>query len=113
VFTFTFLMRDFNYRGHRRRGEPRHVEGWDLDRDSLALNQRFYGYLAGEWHNNHHSFSASANCGFRPGQPDLAFIVIKGLHRTGVVERFNDHRPHFERKFGAGSIRAAVVVSRS
>ena len=104
VFTFTFLMRDFNYRGHSRREEPRHVDGWDFDRRSLALNQRFYGYVAGEWHNNHHSFSGSANCGFRPGQLDVAFLAIQAMYRTGIVARFNDHRPQFERKYGARSI---------
>jgi fatty-acid desaturase len=102
VFTFTCLMRDFNYRGHSRPDRPRHVDGWDLDRRSMALNQRFYGYIAGEWHNNHHSFRASANCAFRPGQFDLAFVMIKAMHRVGIVERFNDHRPRFEQMFGAG-----------
>jgi len=109
VFTFTFLMRDFNYRGHSHSSPPKHVEGWDLDRRSLALNQRFYGYIAGEWHNNHHSFRASANCAFLPGQLDLAFIVIKAMHRVGIVDRFNDHRPQFRQLFrvGAGAARDA------
>ena len=101
IFTFTFLMRDFNYRDHSRPDRPEHVDGWDLDRRSMALNQRFYGYIAGEWHNNHHSFRASANCAFRPGQFDLAFVLIKAMHRVGIVERFNDHRPRFEQMFGA------------
>ena len=99
VFTFTLLMRDFNYRGHSRRDQPRHVDGWDFDRRSLALNQKFYGYVAGEWHNNHHSFRASANCAFHRGQFDLAFVIIKAMHKLGIVERFNDHRQQFERKF--------------
>ncbi len=104
VFTFTFLMRDFNYRGHSRPSEPRHVDGWDFNRRSQALNQRFYGYVAGEWHNNHHSFSASANCAFQAGQLDLPFVLIKMMYKMRIVERFNDHRPQFERTFkGVGN----------
>lgn len=99
IFTYTLLMRDFNYRGHSRLEAPRHIDGWDFNRKSLALNQRFYGYVAGEWHNNHHGFSASANCGFLPRQLDLAFVMIKVMHRAGIVERFNDNQPDFERKF--------------
>ena len=99
VFTYTFLMRDFNYRGHSRPDEPGHVDGWDFDRRSQALNQRFYGYVAGEWHNNHHSFSASANCAFQAGQLDLPFVMIKAMHKMRIVERFNDQQPQFERMF--------------
>lgn len=99
IFTFTFLMRDFNFRGHSRREAPKQVNGWDLDRRSLALNQRFYGYIASEWHNNHHCFRASANLGFLPGQFDLAFLLIKSMHKIGIVSRFNDHKRLFERRY--------------
>ncbi|MGA2887746.1 MAG: hypothetical protein ABSE51_06820 [Terracidiphilus sp.] len=99
VFTYTVLMRDFNYRGHSRPDEPAHIPGWDFDQRSQALNQRFYGYVAGEWHNNHHSFRASANCGFGPYQLDLAFIIIKLMHKIGIVEQFNNHQAQFEKKF--------------
>jgi hypothetical protein len=36
----------------------------------------------------------------------MAFLVIQVLHRMGIIARFNDHRPQFERKFGARSIAA-------
>jgi stearoyl-CoA desaturase (delta-9 desaturase) len=99
IFTFTFLMRDFNYRGHYRGETPKHAERWNPDCSTRALNQRFYGYIASEWHNNHHSFRTSANCGFLPGQPDLAFALIKAMHKLGIVSRFSNHQALFERKF--------------
>ena len=99
IFTFTFLMRDFNYRGHHRVKTPKDAEHWNLDCSTRATNQRFYGYIASEWHNNHHSFRTSANCGFLPGQHDLAFALIKAMHKLGIVLRFSDHKALFERKF--------------
>src|SRR5262249_28110627 len=55
IFTLTALMRSFNAVGHAASSEAL-VDGWDLDRGTLARNQRLYGYLASEWHNNHHRF---------------------------------------------------------
>jgi stearoyl-CoA desaturase (delta-9 desaturase) len=99
-FAFHAAARDFNYRGHGGGAdEPPHVEGWDFARNTRALNQRFYGWLAGEWHNNHHAFRASANAGFLPGQVDVPFLMIKAAHRVGLVSRFNDHRELFQRRY--------------
>jgi fatty-acid desaturase len=89
IFVVMFLMRDFNYSGHGRRPQK---PGWEFQSDSLALNQRFYGYLGSEWHNNHHQYPRSASCSFARGQPDLAFQLIRGLYAIGIVTGYHDSR---------------------
>jgi stearoyl-CoA desaturase (delta-9 desaturase) len=37
------------------------------------------------WHNNHHAFPASARHGLYPGQLDLGFAFVQGLHKLGLV----------------------------
>jgi fatty-acid desaturase len=49
----------------------------DFDRDSLAINQLWPGFVAGEWHNNHHLFPNSARAGFLRWQPDISFAFIR------------------------------------
>ncbi|MBI3252915.1 MAG: fatty acid desaturase [Candidatus Omnitrophica bacterium] len=80
VFIIFFLIRDFNWRGHGGNFRKKKKAGWEFDTNSYALNQHFYGYLASEWHDNHHRYPASANNGFLPGQTDVAFAFIKLLH---------------------------------
>jgi sn-1 stearoyl-lipid 9-desaturase len=77
VFLYTFLVRDFNYRGHggyfggHPRGEP--------------LNQFFYGLIAGEWHLNHHEFPRRARSGQKWWQIDLPYLFIRMMKVVGVV----------------------------
>lgn len=52
-------------------------------------------YLVSEWHNNHHLYRSSANTGFLPGQLDYAFLMLEAMHRLGIVDKYNDHRPQF------------------
>jgi len=100
-FNFHASARDFNYRGHGGSStEPPHVDGWDFDRSTRGLNQSFYGLLAGEWHNNHHAFRTSANCGFLSGQIDVPFAIIRLLHKLKIVTRYNDHRELFSKRYG-------------
>ena len=96
IFVITSLIRDFNWRGHG--GNSRHIKkpGWEFDKRSFALNQRFYGYIASEWHDNHHKYATSANNGFLPGQIDIAFHVIKTLQRFGVIQSYIDSSPRFK-----------------
>jgi len=90
IFLVMFAMRSFNYWGHGHRDK---IAGFEFpDRRSLALNQRVYGWLASEWHNNHHRYPRSACYSFFPGQPDLAFLMIRGLHRAGIVAGYRDDR---------------------
>ncbi len=110
IFFITFLIRDFNWRGHGG-NQPRGKKvGWEFDHSSYALNQWFYGYLASEWHDNHHKYPFSANNGFLPGQIDVAFQIIKLLHRLGIVESYVDAKPLFEKECLGLSGGQALVV---
>ena len=76
-----------------------------FDRDTLALNQWFYGLIASEWHNNHHMFPRSARNGFSAGQIDVAFGLVTILRWLGVVNSVNDQAPLFrERISRAGDV---------
>jgi len=81
VFLYTFLVRDFNYRGH---GGPflKATEGH-------ALNQASFGFLGGEWHANHHARPGLANTGFSWWQIDVAYAVIRLMHFCGIVVHIN------------------------
>ena len=96
IFVITSLIRDFNWRGHG--GNSRHTKkpGWEFDHRSYALNQRFYGYIGSEWHDNHHKYPTSANNGFLPGQIDIAFNVIQFFHKFGIVQSFIDSSRRFK-----------------
>ena len=88
VFIFIYLLRDFNWWGHGGNFRKTKKYGWEFDESSTALNQRFYGYIAGEWHDNHHCFPMSANTGFLPSQMDLAFKLIQSFHKLGIVNSY-------------------------
>jgi stearoyl-CoA desaturase (delta-9 desaturase) len=98
IFIATALIRDFNWRGHGGNFRKFKKTGWEFDKRSHALNQHFYGYIASEWHDNHHNYPMSANTGFLPGQVDIAFQIIKLMHKVGIVESYVDARPIFEKE---------------
>lgn len=110
IFFITFLIRDFNWRGHGGNNPRRKKNGWEFDDNSYALNQWFYGYLASEWHDNHHKYPFSANNGFLPGQIDIAFQLIKLMHRLGIVKSYIDAKPLFEKECLALSGGEALIV---
>jgi stearoyl-CoA desaturase (delta-9 desaturase) len=60
---------------------------------SYARNQGFYGFLAGEWHGNHHLHPRSARAGHGPWQPDLAFAIIRLMRRLGIVASYREEVP--------------------
>jgi fatty-acid desaturase len=99
VFITFFLIRSFNWHGHGGQNPRKKKPGWEFDDKNLALNQRFYGYLASEWHDNHHKYPMSANNGFLPGQFDLAFKIIQLLHKSGVINHYTDAAPRFGEEF--------------
>ena len=87
-------VRTYNYDGHGR-GIDRRQEGIDFNRDDLSINQVWPGYVAGEWHNNHHLYPNGARSGFLPYQLDLPWILIWALHRVGGVSVFRDYKQAF------------------
>jgi sn-1 stearoyl-lipid 9-desaturase len=91
---WAFGVRTFNYDGHGQ-GRDRRRDGIDFNREDLSINQVWPGYVAGEWHNNHHLFPNSARNGFLPYQLDLPWLAIWLGSRLGVVTSFKDDKENF------------------
>ncbi len=106
MFWFIFV-RAFNYTGHGK-GKEMHVDGVDFDRRNLSINQMRPGLFAGEWHNNHHLYPASARAGFLPYQLDLAWIYIYSLYKMGMVSSYKDNKKDFIRKYIVGKSKPLV-----
>ncbi len=105
-------VRTFNYDGHAH-GQDKRRDGVDFNRDDLSINQIWPGYVAGEWHNNHHLYPTSARSGFLPYQMDLAWFFIRACAALGVVSSYRDdkpaflqdhYRPYLERLKGASTV---------
>jgi sn-1 stearoyl-lipid 9-desaturase len=94
AFVWALGVRTFNYEGHGK-GKDKRVDGIDYNRKDMSINQLWPGYVAGEWHNNHHLYPASARSGFLPYQLDLAYLYIKFLHTIGGVESYRDAKKQF------------------
>lgn len=92
------LVKAFNYTGHGG-GKEKHVEGLDFDHSNLSVNQWRPGFFAGEWHNNHHLYPASARAGFLRWQLDLPWVYIYSLHKLGAVTSFHDSKQDFVKKY--------------
>jgi len=92
------LIRAFNYTGHGG-GKVKHRDGIDFDRSNLSINQTRPGLFAGEWHNNHHLYPASARAGFLHGQLDLAWIYIYSLRKLRMVAWYKDSKREFLKKY--------------
>jgi len=105
IVAATVLIRDFNWRGHGGNQQHSKTTGWDFNTRTLARNTRFYGYIAAEWHDNHHQYPFSANTGFLPNQPDMAFQIIKILHKLAIVKSYADASPLFEKECLGGASR--------
>jgi stearoyl-CoA desaturase (delta-9 desaturase) len=104
IFVFTFLLREFAWRGHGGDTPRPKRAGWEFDTRSRSTNHRFFGYLAGEWHDNHHRLPTSANCAILPGQVDVVFLFIRLLHGLRIVTSYRDTTP---------SLRAALAAGQS
>lgn len=87
-------IRTFNFGAHGG-GHDRRREGVDFHDKDLSINQLWPGYVAGEWHNNHHLFPTSARNGFLPHQLDLPYLYIRFLARIGAVTHVRDHTQRF------------------
>jgi stearoyl-CoA desaturase (delta-9 desaturase) len=98
ALTWFIGVRAFNYTGHGS-GKEKHVDGVDFDRRNLSVNQLRPGLFAGEWHNNHHLYPASARAGFLAYQLDLPWVYIFSLHKLGAVSSFHDSKKEFLKKY--------------
>lgn len=85
AFLFTFLVRDFNFRGHGTfTGTDKHGE---------PVNQPFYGITVGEWHENHHHYPRLARSGLRWWQVDVPYWIILAMKCCGMVSECNSRVP--------------------
>lgn len=92
-------VRTFNYEGHGK-GKNVQQEGIDFYKDDLSVNQVWPGYVAGEWHNNHHLFPRSARNGFLPYQLDLPWVYVYIINKLGgIAEYQNDHHLFLEKYY--------------
>lgn len=89
-------IRTFNFDGHGG-GKDKRREGIDFHRKDLSINQIWPGYVAGEWHNNHHLYPNSARSGFLPYQLDLAWHFIRFYHKMGGIRSYRDYKIDFLR----------------
>lgn len=87
-------IRAHNYDLHAG-GKDRRRDGVDFDRRNLSINQIWPGFVAGEWHNNHHLFPNSVRAGFLPWQPDVSFAFIRFYRLIGGITSWRDFRPKF------------------
>ncbi|HEY0299184.1 MAG TPA: fatty acid desaturase, partial [Arachidicoccus sp.] len=94
AFVWTAGVRTFNYEGHGK-GKDKRVDGVDFNRKDMSINQIWPGYVAGEWHNNHHLYPASARSGFLGYQLDLAYVYVRVLHFLGGVDSYRDSKKQF------------------
>lgn len=91
-------VRTFNYSGHGK-GEHKHRDGLDFNDGDMSVNQYRPGLLAGEWHNNHHLYPASARSGFLPYQLDFAWCYIYLLYKIGGVTSYHDSKKQFYEQY--------------
>ena len=86
VFLCVFLLRDFNYRGHSAMHGATGQHGH-------PVNQIFYGFIAGEWHENHHHYPRLARSGLRWWQADVPYWIICAMKACGIVTHCNSRVP--------------------
>ena len=91
-------IRTFNYEGHGK-GKDLRKKGVDFHWDDFSINQFWPGYVAGEWHNNHHLYPHSAQAGFKPHQVDLPWYYIKFLHWLGGIKSFHNNKDDFYKDY--------------
>lgn len=101
AISWFIMVRAFNFTGHGK-GRALHRHGIDFDQRNLSLNQLRPGILAGEWHNNHHLFPASARTGFLPYQADLPWLLILGMYKLGIVSHYQDAKQAFQQRYSRG-----------
>jgi sn-1 stearoyl-lipid 9-desaturase len=91
-------VRTFNYEGHGK-GKDKRRDGTDFNRKDMSINQLWPGFVAGEWHNNHHLYPSSARSGFLSYQLDLAWCYVKLMSMLGAVNFYHDSKKPFLEKY--------------
>jgi stearoyl-CoA desaturase (delta-9 desaturase) len=94
AFFWAVGVRTFNYKGHGK-GKDMRAEGKDFNFNDQSVNQYWPGFVAGEWHNNHHLFPRSARAGFLKYQIDFAWYYIYFLYLIGGVSSFYNSKSSF------------------
>jgi sn-1 stearoyl-lipid 9-desaturase len=89
-------VRTFNFAGHGS-GKDARVEGIDFNTEDLSINQIWPGYVAGEWHSNHHLYPGSARCGFLRYQVDFAWYFVWTWSQLGAIASYRDFKSDFMR----------------
>jgi stearoyl-CoA desaturase (delta-9 desaturase) len=103
-------IRTFNYGAHGS-GKDKRQSGVDFHRGDLSINQLWPGFVAGEWHNNHHLFPTSARNGFLPYQLDLPHLYIRFLEMIGAVSHVRDHTHLFYERHYRPYLTAQAAVA--
>jgi stearoyl-CoA desaturase (delta-9 desaturase) len=91
-------VRTFNYDGHAK-GKDKQREGIDYNSNDKSVNQLWPGFVAGEWHNNHHLYPKSARSGFKSYQLDMAWCYIWTMNKVGAVSSYKDSKQQFRDKY--------------
>ncbi len=95
---WAFGVRTYNFDGHGG-GKDRRKLGSDFNRADLSVNQIWPGFVAGEWHNNHHLFPNGARSGFLPHQVDSAWVLIRFFKWIGGISSYRDYKSEFLRDY--------------
>ena len=92
VSLWLFSVRHFNYKSHGSGRDQRRLDR-EISATDLSLNLKLAGWLAGEWHSNHHISPRSARYDFRPSELDLSWQILRGLIALGLFSDAIDGRP--------------------
>ncbi len=92
VSLWLFSVRHFNYKSHGSGRDQRRADR-EVSSPDLSLNLKLAGWLAGEWHSNHHLVPRSARYDFRRGELDLSWLILRGLIALGLFTDAIDGRP--------------------
>ncbi|MBK6692249.1 MAG: fatty acid desaturase [Myxococcales bacterium] len=94
AFVWAVGIRTFNFAAHGG-GKDRQRPGVDFHTKDHSINQVWPGYVAGEWHNNHHLYPNGARSGFLGYQLDLPWLFIRAVHALGGIQSYRDYKEEF------------------
>ena len=95
TFVWAVGIRTFNYEGHAK---GKGAKGWgktDFNRKDYSINQLWPGFVAGEWHNNHHLYPTGARSGFLGHQIDIPWYIVNIFNWVGGISEYKDYKKQF------------------